>query len=250
MNKIEWKISESPVDYNDAMAAMNQRVDAIKNGTAGDLIWCLEHPSTYTIGTGLPVADTAPAENLKIETATTTNNAATTPTTIIATGRGGQTTWHGPGQRVCYVIMDITARGLHAHDYVQRLLKWVQGALKIIGIETFLPDDKDKIGLWVPTAPNQNNWVAEQPTPQQIIANKICAIGVRLSPSRVNNHAKLVASHGVAVNICPDLRAFDRIIPCGISDSRYGVTSVRALHNPATMADVDKALKMAWDKIW
>ena len=232
----EWIFSEQPVDYNDAMATMNERVLAIKNGTAGDAIWCLQHPSTYTAGTG----DTASAGDNGDPQAMPPHQKATamTPAPVIATGRGGQVTWHGPGQRVCYVMMDIAAHNLTAHDYVQRLLAWAGLALKNIGVETFVPDGKDKIGLWVPS-----------PQPP-VIANKICAIGVRLSPSHLGGRARLVSSHGIAINLCPDLSHFKTIVPCGISDPRFGVTSVRALGNAATMGELDSSLQMAWKKIW
>ena len=231
MRQPEWIFTNPPVPHHDAMVTMNERVAAIKNNRASDLIWCLEHPSTYTVGTGVSAvaSDTPPL----------------TPTshhpTIIATGRGGQTTWHGPGQRVCYVMMDIAARGLDAHDYVRTLLAWVAHALRHVGIETFVPDDKKKIGLWVATTP---------PNQQQIVANKICAIGVRLSPSRLNNQRQMVSSYGVAINVCPNLDNFNKIIPCGIDDNRYGVISVAALGNPATINDIDDALKLSWKEIW
>lgn len=273
---IEWEVSQGLVPYPFAMDKMNGRVQAIKNDMAGDMIWCLEHASTYTAGTG--------ANNeVAVETSNPNNipahippspapTAATNTAKVINTGRGGQITWHGPGQRVCYVMMDLAAWDLHAHQFVQYLLAWGQEALRLLDIQTFIPPDKDKIGLWVAAKAskdatgNVENHEAAANSKNKI-ADKICAIGVRLSPGaspapahnaaakQIGEQAskqirrKLVSSHGIAINLCPDLRAFDAIVPCGITDPRYGVTSIQQQGRDITFAQLDEALQLAWKSV-
>ncbi len=265
--EIEWEVSQGLVHYPFAMDKMNDRVQAIKNDMAGDMIWCLEHAPTYTAGTG---ANNEPAvESNNPNNIPTPSPAPSTinSTDIINTGRGGQITWHGPGQRVCYVMLDLAAWDLNAHQFVQYLLAWGQEALRLLGIQTFIPPDKDKIGLWVAAkgaTGNVENHEAAANSKNKI-ADKICAIGVRLSPGaspahnaapnqkseQTNQQAsrKLISSHGIAINLCPDLRAFDAIVPCGITDPRYGVTSIQQQGRDITFAQLDEALQLAWKSV-
>ncbi len=272
--EIEWEVSQGLVPYQFAMDKMNDRVRAIKNDVAGDMVWCLEHASTYTAGTGANNEVAVESNNQNNTTAHIPQSPAPTLTTntaeIINTGRGGQITWHGPGQRVCYVMMDLAAWDLNAHQFVQHLLLWGREALRLLGIQTFIPPDKDKIGLWVAAQATkgatggEGNHDASHTTTKNKIADKICAIGVRLSPgaSPAPSNAdkgsksasqpikrKLVSSHGIAINLCPDLRAFDTIVPCGIADPRYGVTSIKQQGREVTLAQLDEALQLAWKSV-
>ncbi|MGI9461262.1 MAG: lipoyl(octanoyl) transferase LipB [Alphaproteobacteria bacterium] len=230
MQDIEWFFSKQPIDYESAIAAMDDRVGLIKAGKAREMIWCLEHISVYTAGTGLAiVAD----DKSKMPSLPYSSGVA-----IVPSGRGGQITWHGAGQRVCYVMIDLMKRRIDAHQFVKGLLLWCQSAIALLGVKSFLLKDKDKIGLWVAGQGKDR------------LADKICAIGVRLSPHRIAGSAKLISSHGIAINLNPDLQVFDNIEPCGIKDRRYGVTSLFAAGYQITMQQLDNALKTTWQDRW
>jgi lipoyl(octanoyl) transferase len=208
----EWRIADGLTPYADAVAAMQDRVAAIRAGTAPDLVWLVEHPPLYTAGTS------AHPEQL--------TDPARFPTH--ATGRGGQWTYHGPGQRVAYVMLDLTRRHgtVPARDvrcYVNGLEEWLIRALARFNVRG--ERRAGRIGIWVPT---------------QGTEAKIAAIGVRVS--------RWVSWHGVALNVEPDLDHYAGIVPCGISE--YGVTSLHALGITATMADADIALHAAWDEVF
>jgi lipoyl(octanoyl) transferase len=200
------------VPYPDALARMEARVTAIRAGAEGELVWLLEHPSLYTAGTSARAEDlTAPGGF-----------------PVFRTGRGGQWTYHGPGQRIAYVMLDLArAHGTlpprDARAYVHALEEWVMRALARLGVAA--ERRGDRIGLWVSQGREEK---------------KIAAIGVRLS--------RWVSSHGVAVNLAPDLAHYRGIVPCGIRE--HGVTSLSALGRPATMEDLDAALMEAWPEIF
>ncbi|MBM3568816.1 MAG: lipoyl(octanoyl) transferase LipB [Alphaproteobacteria bacterium] len=200
---IEWRITDRPVEYSVALAAMAERQEAIRAGRAPELIWLLEHPPLYTAGTS---AD--PKELL---------NPASLP--VHAAGRGGRYTWHGPGQRVGYVMLDLRRRGEDVRRYVRWLEDWIIRALDRLNVRAFTADDR--IGVWT------RDGGAER---------KIAAIGVRIR--------HWVTSHGFAVNVDPDLAAYAGIVPCGISD--YGVTSLADLGHGTTLADLDLALEASF----
>jgi lipoyl(octanoyl) transferase len=198
---VAWRTSPDFVDYAAAVAEMEARVAAIREGRAPELVWLLEHPPLYTAGTS------ARAEDLL--------DPALLP--VYRTGRGGQYTYHGPGQRVCYVMLDLARRGSDVRYYVHALQEWVIRALSAFGVKG--ERREGRVGVWVARPGGQEE--------------KIAAIGVRVR--------RWVTYHGAAINVSPDLSHYRGIVPCGIS--RYRVTSLAALGVPATMADLDAALR-------
>lgn len=211
--RVEWRIAEGLTAYPDALALMRERVAAIRTGTACELVWLVEHPPLYSAGTS------AKPEDL------------TDPTRFptFAAGRGGQWTYHGPGQRTAYVMLDLTGRhgSVPPRDigcFVHGLEEWLIRTLARFNV---LGERRNgRIGIWVATGPH-----AEA---------KIGAIGVRVS--------RWVSWHGVALNVDPDLSHFAGIVPCGIRE--HGVTSLAALGHKVTMAAADAALRAAWDEVF
>ena len=209
-----WEIADGLTPYPDALARMTQRVADIRAGTAGELVWLVEHPPLYTAGTSArPDELTDPARF-----------------PIFAAGRGGQWTYHGPGQRTGYVMLDLTKPHgrVPAQDircYVNGLEEWLIRALERFHVRG--ERRPGRIGIWVidPTSGAEA---------------KIGAIGVRVS--------RWVSWHGVALNVAPDLEHFAGIVPCGIRG--FGVTSLAALGVPASMHDADQALRAAWDEVF
>jgi len=209
---VEWRISESPVPYPDAVAAMEARAAAIASREAGELVWLLEHPPLYTSGTS-GKADDLLAPRFPLFT----------------TGRGGQLTYHGPGQRVAYVMLDLKQRRPDVRAYVASLEEWIIRTLASFNVRG--ERREDRIGVWV-----------KRPDKGPGFEDKIAAIGVRLK--------RWVSLHGIALNVDPDLSHFSAIVPCGIANPRYGVTSLVDLGHPLTMADVDVALRQAFEDIF
>jgi lipoyl(octanoyl) transferase len=209
---VEWLISAAPVPYLEAVAAMEARVAAIAAGEAPELVWLLEHPPLYTSGTSGKAADLLDARF-----------------PLFQTGRGGQLTYHGPGQRVAYVMLDLRRRRPDVRAYVASLEQWV-----ILTLEAFNVHGErreDRVGVWV-----------DRPDKGSGFEDKIAAIGVRLR--------RWVSFHGIAINVAPDLTHFAAIVPCGVADPRYGVTSLRDLGHAAAMADVDIALRQAFETVF
>jgi lipoyl(octanoyl) transferase len=211
---LEWHVSAGLTPYPDALATMQQRVAAIRAGTAAEQVWLVEHPPLYTAGTS------ARPEEL--------TDPARFPT--FAAGRGGQWTYHGPGQRTAYVMLDLTRThgSVPARDagcYVHGLESWLIGAVARFGVRG--ERRPGRIGIWV----------ADPATGAEA---KIGAIGVRVT--------RWVSWHGVALNVAPDLSHFSGIVPCGIRE--HGVTSLAALGIPATMAEADAALREAWEAVF
>ncbi len=207
----EWRWETAPLAYPDAVAAMEARVDAIRAGEAPELVWLVEHPTLYTAGTSA-----APEELLDPRFP------------VFETGRGGRYTYHGPGQRVVYVMLDLKRRGPDVRAYVHALEAWAIRALDRIGVEA--ETRPDRIGLWVRRTDRNTPWVED----------KIGAIGVRVR--------RWVSFHGLALNVEPDLSHFGGIVPCGIS--AHGVTSLVDLGIPATMADLDAALQGTFEGVF
>ncbi|MEM7237357.1 MAG: lipoyl(octanoyl) transferase LipB [Pseudomonadota bacterium] len=206
---VEWRISPGLVAYPDALSWMEERVDAIIAGQAEECVWLLEHPALYTAGTS------ARADDLLDRTRFPVFDAR----------RGGQYTYHGPGQRVVYVLLDLDRRGRDIRRFVTALEEWIIRTLSDFQIRG--ERRADRIGVWVERpdkAPAPNGTHAE---------DKIAAIGVRVR--------KWVTFHGLSINVEPDLEHFSGIVPCGIDG--YGVTSLADLGLPIEMADVDAALK-------
>ena len=201
----EWRVSEGLIPYETALAAMEARVAAILAGTAPELIWLLEHPPLYTSGTSA-----RPEELIE----------ARFP--VHATGRGGQYTYHGPGQRVVYLMLDLNRRTPDVRRYVTALEEWIIRTLA--GFNVRGERREDRIGVWV-----------RQPEKGGGHEDKIAAIGIRLK--------RWVSLHGIALNVDCDLTHFSGIRPCGVADARYGVTSLTDLGLPVSMAEVDTALR-------
>lgn len=204
---VGWRVAPHPVAYPDALAFMEARVKAIAEGTAGELIWLIEHPPLYTAGTSANAADLVAPDRFPVYTA----------------GRGGQYTYHGPGQRVAYVMLDVRRRGGDVRAFVHDLEGWLIDALAAFGVvgET----RADRVGVWV-----------RRPERGPGAEDKIAAIGIRLR--------RWVSFHGVSLNVAPDLEHFSGIIPCGVR--QHGVTSLADLGIRASMADVDEALRDAF----
>jgi len=208
----EWRVSDAPIPYQDAVAAMQERAAAIAAGSASELVWLLEHPPLYTGGTSAKPQDLRDARF-----------------PVFESGRGGQFTYHGPGQRIAYVMVDLKRRKPDVRAYVHNLEEWIIRALGDFNIRG--ERRADRIGVWV-----------RRPDKGDGYEDKIAAIGVRLK--------RWVSLHGIAINVEPDLTHFDGIVPCGVADPRYGVTSLVDLGLPAQMADLDVALKRHFGEIF
>lgn len=211
---VDWIITEGLTPYEDALAFMEARVDAIAAGTAPECIWLLEHPPLYTAGTSAKPEDLTDPERFPVYTAR----------------RGGQYTYHGPGQRVIYVMLDLNKRGRDVRKFVEGLETWVINTLATFNLRGEIREGR--VGVWV-TRP-------EKPTlaDGRMREDKIAAIGIRLR--------KWVSFHGISINHDPDLGHFDGIVPCGIRD--YGVTSLTDLGLPVSMEDLDVALRQEFDR--
>jgi lipoyl(octanoyl) transferase len=205
---LEWRISDRLVDYHTAVADMESRVAAIRAGEASELCWLLEHPSLYTAGTSARDQDLLSPDRLP----------------VFKTGRGGQYTYHGPGQRIGYVMLDLQRRGPDLRAYVWQLEEWLIRTLGHFGVEGERRDGR--VGIWV-VKPGGNE-------------AKIGALGVRVR--------RWVTYHGVAINLAPDLRHFEGIVPCGISDA--GVTSLAELGIPIGMDTLDAALMETFEEVF
>ncbi len=202
-----WAVSSRPVAYPDAAAAMEARAAAIAEGRAGELVWLLEHPPLYTAGVSAKSADLLDAGRFP----------------VFESGRGGQFTYHGPGQRVAYVMLDLSRRQRDVRAFVAALETWVIGALERLEVKGEVRPGR--VGVWVQRSMGED---------------KIAAIGVKLR--------KWVSFHGVSLNVAPDLDHFSGIVPCGISG--HGVTSLADLGLGATMAEADSALKAAFQAVF
>src|SRR5246127_3218860 len=211
-NAVEWRISDSLVPSPDAVAVMEARTAAIAAGEAPELVWLLEHPPLYTSGTS-GKADDLLAPRFP----------------LFATGRGGQVTYHGPGQRVAYVMLDLKRRRPDVRAYVAALEEWIIRTLAAFNVRG--ERREDRVGVW-----------GRGPDKGAGFEDKIAAIGVRLK--------RWVSFHGIAINVEPDLTHFSAIVPCGVADIRYGVTSLVDLGHPVTMADADVALRQAFTEVF
>lgn len=209
---VQWLISDGAIPYPEAVEAMEARVADIAQGRAPELVWLLEHPSLYTSGTSGKAADLLDARF-----------------PIFTSGRGGQLTYHGPGQRVAYVLLDLKRRRPDVRAYVACLEQWVIRTLAAFNVRG--ERRQSRVGVWV-----------ARPDKGDGFEDKIAAIGVRLR--------RWVSFHGIAINVEPDLTHFAAIVPCGVTDPRYGVTSLADLGHTATSADVDIALRQAFEEVF
>ena len=213
---VEWITSAGLTDYRTAEKWMEARANAIAAGEADECIWLLEHPPLYTAGTSAKPADLTDPSRFD----------------VFETRRGGQYTYHGPGQRVAYVLLDVGKRGRDVRVFVHQLEAWVIATLDTFNVKGEIRDRR--VGVWVqrPEKP---------PLPDgSVPEDKIAAIGIRLR--------KWVSYHGLSINVEPDLSHFGGIVPCGITD--HGVTSLVDLGLPVAMEDVDVALKTAFDQVF
>lgn len=210
--KPEWRIEDGLVDYPTALQGMEERVAALTAGDASELVWLLEHPPLYTAGTSADSRDLLQPERFP----------------VYETGRGGEYTYHGPGQRIGYVMLDLKRRQPDVRKYVHDLEEWLIRTLDKLGVEG--ERREGRVGIWV------RRTDLNLPSRE----DKVAAIGVRIR--------RWVTFHGVALNVEPDLAHFGGIVPCGISE--HGVTSLVDLGIPVTMQDVDIALKEAFDEVF
>lgn len=213
---IEWITSSGLTGFRDAEAWMEARVEAILRGDASECIWLVEHPPLYTAGTSAKAQDLTDPDRFD----------------VFPTKRGGQYTYHGPGQRVAYVMLDVGARGRDVRQFVVQLETWVIETLSRFNVTGELRDGR--VGVWV-TRPDKPQTITGQ-----MAEDKIAAIGIRLR--------KWVSFHGISLNLEPDLSHFDGIVPCGISD--HGVTSLVDLGLPVTMDDLDIALRTSFADVF
>jgi lipoyl(octanoyl) transferase len=209
---VAWAVSTAPVGYTEAVAAMEARALAIAEGQADELIWLLEHPPLYTAGVTAKPGDLVAPDRFP----------------VFKTERGGQYTYHGPGQRVAYAMLDLRERGRDVRAFVTALETWIIGALAAFNIEGEIR--QDRVGVWV-----QRREAGRPPR-----EDKIAAIGVKLR--------RWVSFHGISLNVEPDLSHFDGIIPCGIRE--HGVTSLVDLGRPVTMDDADAALRSSFHTVF
>ena len=213
---VQWEISDGEVDYNTALGKMDNYVQKIISGEADEKIWLLEHPSLYTAGTSANKKDLVEPNRFP----------------VFETKRGGQYTYHGPGQRVVYVMLDLNKRGKDVKKFVENLETWIIHTLAEFNVVG--QSRSGRVGIWVERSdkPKNINGLIEE--------EKIAAIGVRLR--------KWITFHGLSINVDPDLSHFEGIVPCGIKE--HGVTSLVDLGLPVSMTDLDIALKKNFSKVF
>jgi lipoyl(octanoyl) transferase len=209
---VEWRISDAAVPYPEAVDAMEARVAAIAAGESPELVWLLEHPPLYTSGTSGKPADLLEPRF-----------------PLFPSGRGGQLTYHGPGQRIAYVMLDLKRRQPDVRAFVASLEQWIIRTLAAFNVRG--ERREDRVGVWV-----------SRPDKGAGYEDKIAAVGVRLR--------RWVSFHGIAINVEPELAHFGAIIPCGVVDPRFGVTSLADLGCLATTTDVDIALRQAFAEVF
>ncbi|WP_311275586.1 lipoyl(octanoyl) transferase LipB [Methylobacterium sp. WCS2018Hpa-22] len=211
MRPVLWRISDTPVPYEEAVAAMEAHAGRIAGGEAPEMVWLLEHPPLYTAGTSAKTGDLVEPDRFPVH----------------ATGRGGQYTYHGPGQRVAYVMLDLNRRRPDLRAYVSALEAWIIATLAAFNVRG--ERREDRVGVWV-----------RRPDKGEGVEDKIAAIGIRVR--------RWVSFHGISLNVEPDLSHFSGIVPCGISG--HGVTSLVDLGQIVTLPELDMALRAAFEDIF
>lgn len=214
---VEWLTTDGPTDYQAAVSAMEDHVGAVAAGEARERVWLVEHPPLYTAGTSANPADLLDSHF-----------------PLHQTGRGGQITYHGPGQRVAYVMLDLRTRRQDVRAYVCALEDWIIQTLAAFNIRG--ERRADRVGVWV-QRPDKPRGVGGQ-----MAEDKIAAIGIRIR--------KWVTYHGISLNVEPDLDHFAGIVPCGVSDAHLGVTSLVDLGLPVTMPEVDAQMRKVFEEIF
>jgi len=212
-NGVEWHVSAGLTPYPDAVDAMETRAARIASGAAAEAVWLLEHPPLYTAGTSAKPADLTDPDRFP----------------VYASKRGGQYTYHGPGQRVVYVMLDVGRRGRDVRCFVRQLEGWVIATLDQFNVTGEIREGR--VGVWVARDDKPLTATGQRPE------DKIAAIGIRLR--------KWISFHGISINVEPDIEHFTGIVPCGITE--HGVTSLVDLGLPVTMADLDVALRRCFD---
>jgi lipoyl(octanoyl) transferase len=212
LSPVAWRVSDALTPYETALAAMEARAAAIADGRAGELVWLLEHPPLYTAGTSARAQDLTDARF-----------------PVHEVGRGGQFTYHGPGQRVAYLMLDLKRRAPDVRRFVANLEEWLIRTLAAFNV----PGERreDRVGVWV-----------RRPERGIGYEDKIAAIGIRLK--------RWVSLHGVALNVDPELSHFSGIVPCGVADARYGVTSLTDLGHLVTLPEVDTVLRREFEGLF
>jgi lipoyl(octanoyl) transferase len=209
---VAWRVAAAPVPYPEALAEMEARAAAVAAGGAAELVWLLEHPALYTAGTS------ARSEHVLDRRLP-----------VFAAGRGGQLTYHGPGQRVAYVMLDLRRRGADVRRFVASLEEWLIRTLAAFDVAG--ERREDRVGVWV-----------RRPDRGAGHEDKIAAIGIRVR--------RWVSLHGISLNVDPDLSHFAGIVPCGVAEPRFRVTSLRDLGRAATLPQVDAALRREFDAVF
>jgi lipoyl(octanoyl) transferase len=210
---VEWRVAASPIGYAEAVEFMEQRTAAIAARTAPELVWLVEHPPLFTAGSSARGEDLAGTGRFPVH----------------ATGRGGRLTYHGPGQRVGYAMLDLKRRGADVRRYVLALEAWIIGTLNRLDVKG--ERRADRIGVWV-----------KRPDKGEGYEDKIAALGIRVK--------RWVTLHGISLNVAPDLTHYAGILPCGVSEQKWGVTSLKDLGIEASMNDVDAALRASFEEIF
>jgi lipoyl(octanoyl) transferase len=208
---VEWAIADGPVGYDEAVAEMERLVALIADGAARERVWLVEHPALYTAGTSARDEDLLTPERFPVH----------------RSGRGGQFTYHGPGQRVAYVMLDLKRREPDLRRFVAALEAWLIGTLAAFNIRG--EQREERVGVWV-----------RRPEKGAGAEDKIAALGIRVR--------RWVSFHGIALNVEPDLTHFDGIVPCGVSE--HGVTSLVDLGLPVTMPEVDSVLRAQFERVF
>jgi lipoyl(octanoyl) transferase len=209
---VEWRVSDAPVGYEDALAVMDARAAGIAAGRESELVWLIEHPPLYTAGTSANVQDVRDVHF-----------------PVFQAGRGGQLTYHGPGQRVAYVMLDLKRRGPDVRRFVATLEEWIIRTLASFNVRG--ERREDRIGVWV-----------RRPDKGDGCEDKIAAIGIRVK--------QWVTLHGMALNVDPELAHFAGIVPCGINEQCYSVTSLTDLGLPVSMPEVDSVLRREFEGLF
>jgi len=212
LRPVEWEISAAPVPYEAALARMDERVDAIAAGRTAELVWLIEHPPLYTAGTSAKPHDLLDARF-----------------PVFTAGRGGQMTYHGPGQRVAYVMLDLKRRMPDVRRFVCTLEEWIIRTLRAFDVRG--ERREGRIGVWI-----------ARPDKGDSCEDKIAAIGVRVR--------HWISLHGISLNVAPELGHFSGIVPCGVSNPAFGVTSLADLGVAATMGQVDAALRQEFEALF
>jgi lipoyl(octanoyl) transferase len=209
---VEWRVSDALVPYNAAVAIMEARAAVIAEGQASELVWLLEHPPLYTAGTGAHREEVLDRRF-----------------PVFESGRGGQMTYHGPGQRIIYVMLNLRRRGPDIRRFVATLEEWIIRTLAVFNVHG--ERREDRIGVWV-----------RRPEKGEGHEDKIAAIGIRIK--------RWVTLHGIALNIEPELKHFAGIVPCGVQEQRYGVTSLADLGNLVSLPEVDMVLRREFEALF